>query len=249
MKVNLFVTIGPMFFLVLWFALSTANIFNDTLLPGPINTLVSFVKLTGTPDIWRDVGYTTLRVSSSFALSIIFGVPLGLLLGSSKKIYKSFEFIIDFLRSMPATAIFPVFMLFFGINDSSKIAVAVFASVLVIIFNTAHGTLNGSKARILVAKTMGATRIKIFKSILFWESLPQTFAGLRTALNFCLILIVLTEMFIGTNIGLGRKIIDFQITYETTSMYAMVIIAGIIGYLLNVLFIQAEKRLLHWKNI
>jgi len=96
-------------------------------------------------------------------IALIPGLPLGLFLGRSEKTYQSFEFIIDFFRSTPATALFPLFLLIFGIGDESKIALAAFTAMLIIIFNTAHGVMNASKSRVLAAKVMGATKIQIFK--------------------------------------------------------------------------------------
>ena len=248
MKKYLVKIIGPLIFVFMWFLISALGVFDNLLLPGPAKTFSSFIKLFTNKEIISDLWMTTFRVGIAFLLSTIIGLPLGLVLGSSKKIYQSLEFLIDFFRSMPATAIFPVFLLFFGITDASKVAVAVFAGVLVIIFNTAHGVMNASKLRTLVAKIIGATKLKIFKSILFWESLPQTFVGLRIALNFCLIIIVVTEMFIGTNVGLGRRIIDFQIIYKTEAMYAVIILTGILGYLINVIFAVLQRKVVHWNR-
>ncbi len=85
------------------------------------------------------------------------------------------EFIIDFFRSLPATAIFPLFLLIFGVNDSSKIAVASFGAVLIILFNTAYGCMHAKQSRRTVAYLLGASRIQTFRFISFWDSLPQTF--------------------------------------------------------------------------
>ena len=198
--------------------------------------------------ILGDLISTLQRVILAFIMALVIGLPLGLLLGSKEKIYRSVEFIIDFFRSTPATALFPLFLLVFGITDKSKIAVAAFASMLIIIFNTAYGVMHAKKSRVLAAQIMGATKAQIFRWILFWESLPQTFIGLRSAISLSLVLIVVTEMFIGTTSGLGRKIIDSQITYEIPTMYATILLAGIIGYLLNLLFLEVEKRFLHWSG-
>lgn len=249
MKKYSLMLIGPLVLVVLWFLVSISGIFNDVLLPGPSKTFDSFVELFKNQKILDDLWMTTFRVLASFSISAIIGMPVGILLGSSKKIYQIFEFVIDFFRSIPATAIFPVFLLIFGVTDTSKIAVAVFAGSLIIIFNTAYGIMNASNLRVLVAKIMGATKLKILQSVLFWESLPQTFVGLRVALNLCLIMIVITEMFIGTSVGLGRRIIDFQIIYNTSAMYAVIIITGILGYLLNVGIALLQKKTVHWIKV
>ncbi len=93
---------------------------------------------------------------------------------------------------------------------------------------------------------MGATKTQIFKSVLFWESLPQTIVGFRMAVSLSLVVIIVTEMFIGTNVGIGQRIIDFQYTYDVKGMYAVILLAGLIGYLCNVSFVLVEKRFTHW---
>ncbi len=240
--------IGPSVLIFIWLFVSWSNIIDNFFLPEPIETTLSLFDLIWSKEVTMDLWMTSLRTLISFAITALIGIPLGLALGSSKKLYQSFEFIIDFLRSIPATTVFPLFILIFGITDASKIAVAVFASILIVIFNTTYGIMNASKLRILVAKIMGANKLQMFSSVLFRESLPQTFTGLRVALNYCLILIVVTEMFIGTNVGLGRKIIDFQITYNIEAMYATILITGLLGYLLNMILATLQNKLIHWNK-
>src|SRR3989338_7629254 len=243
-----YIIISPILLILLWAIVSQLQLVDKFFLPDPLTTLTQLIELIKSGVIIGDIFSTLGRVAISFAIAVVIGLPLGLWLGSSEKIYRSFEFVIDFFRSTPATALFPLFLLVFGITDKSKIAVTAFAAILIIIFNTAHGVMNARKSRVLAAKIMGATKTQIFRWILFWESLPQTFIGLRSAISLSLVVIVVTEMFIGTPSGLGRKIIVSQITYEIPTMYATILLAGIIGYLLNLLFLAAEKRFLHWSG-
>jgi len=243
-----YIIISPILLILLWAIVSQLQLVDKFFLPDPLTTLTQLIELIKSGIIIDDVFSTLGRVAISFAIAVVIGLPLGLWLGSSEKIYRSFEFVIDFFRSTPATALFPLFLLVFGITDKSKIAVTAFAAILIIIFNTAHGVMNARKSRVLAAKIMGATKTQIFRWILFWESLPQTFIGLRSAISLSLVVIVVTEMFIGTPSGLGRRIIDSQITYEIPTMYAVIILTGIIGYLLNLIFILVEKRFLHWNG-
>lgn len=240
--------IGPILLILIWAVIAQLQLVDKFFLPDPFTTIGKLFQLLGSGAIIGDLISTLERVVLAFIISLVIGLPLGLLLGRSEKIYRSVEFIIDFFRSTPASALFPLFLLVFGITDISKIAVAAFASMLIIIFNTAYGVMHAKKSRVLAAQIMGATKAQIFRWILFWESLPQTFIGLRSAVSLSLVIIILTEMFIGTTSGLGRKIIDSQITYEISTMYATILLSGIVGYLLNLLFIAVEKRFLHWSG-
>lgn len=243
-----FTLIGPILLILIWAVAAQLELIDKFFLPNPFTTINKLFELLLSGVILGDLFSTFERVTLAFIIALVVGLPLGLILGRVEKIYRSVEFIIDFFRSTPATALFPLFLLVFGVTDNSKIAVAAFASVLIIIFNTAYGVMHAKKSRVLAAQIMGATKAQIFRWILFWESLPQTFIGLRSAISLSLVLVVVTEMFIGTNVGLGKKIIDSQITYEISTMYAAILLAGIVGYLLNLFFIMLEKRFLHWSG-
>jgi NitT/TauT family transport system permease protein len=189
-----------------------------------------------------------MRTFQAFLIAAVLGVPLGVGLGSSEPVYRSFEFLIDFFRSTPASALIPMFILFFGIGEFNKVAIASFSALLVILFNSAYGVMNAKKSRILAAKVMGANRFNIFKDVLFWESLPQSFIGLRSGISIALVIVIVAEMFIGTEQGLGKRIIDAQQVLNVKDMYASILITGILGYALNVLFLLIEKRFIHWSG-
>jgi ABC-type nitrate/sulfonate/bicarbonate transport system permease component len=188
------------------------------------------------------------RTFSAFLLAAMVGVPLGVLLGSSEKLYRSVEFLIDFFRSTPASALIPMFILFFGISNLSKIIIAAFSAFLLIVFNSAYGVMHAKQSRILAAKVMGANPWQIFKDVLLMESLPQTFIGLRSGISIALVIVIVAEMFIGTQEGLGKRIIDAQQILNVKDMYASILITGLLGYTLNVMFLLVEKRLIHWSG-
>jgi NitT/TauT family transport system permease protein len=240
------ILLGPALLILCWLIVSQLELIESFFLPSPIDTFLEVFSLFTSGKILSDLAFTVGRVIFSFSLAIAIGLPIGLILGASQKIYYSFEFVIDFCRSVPATALFPLFLLVFGIGDQSKIAVTAIACSLVILFNTAHGVMNAKKARVIAAKLMGAKNHQVFRFISFWESLPQSFVGIRTALSYSLIMIIITEMFIGTSFGLGKRIIDAQYIYNIREMYAVIFISGIIGYLLNAAIASLEKRLIHW---
>ena len=117
-----------------------------------------------------------------------------------------------------------------------------------VVFNSAYGVMNARKSRILAAKVMGASPFQIFRDVLFFESLPQTMVGLRTGISTSLVVVVVAEMFIGSDQGLGHRIIEGEQVLHITDMYSSIIVAGVIGYLLNMLFMVTDKRLIHWSG-
>jgi ABC-type nitrate/sulfonate/bicarbonate transport system permease component len=240
--------IGVLLMFVLWWLVAKSGWINPVLLPTPIDTLSELFKATFSGTLMQDFIATVMRTFQAFLIAAIIGVPLGVVLGSSESVYRSFEFLIDFFRSTPASALIPVFILFFGIGEFNKVAIAAFSALLIIVFNSAYGVIHATKNRILAAKVMGANRFKIFKDVLFWESLPQTFIGLRTGISLALVIVIVAEMFIGTETGLGKRIIDAQQVLNVKDMYASILITGILGYALNVLFLLIEKRFVHWSG-
>lgn len=95
---------------------------------------------------------------------------------------------------------------------------------------------------------MGASRWRLFLDVVFFETLPQTFIGLRTAVSLTLVVIIVAEMFIGSTHGMGQRIIDAQQVFDLTQMYASILATGIMGYTLNQVFLSLEVRFVHWKG-
>jgi NitT/TauT family transport system permease protein len=173
-------------------------------------------------------------------------VPVGLLLGYSKAIYESMEVVVDFFRSIPVFCLFPLFLVFFGIGDTAKICTAAWSSSFIILVNTMYGVRNSTKTRRMVAQTMGATKVQILCEVIVPDALPDIVVGMRNGLSLALIVVVVTEMFMGTRFGLGREIFDASMVYQIPRMYAAILVTGLLGYALNKIFVLIERRVVHW---
>src|SRR6266446_419360 len=240
--------LGPLALFILWDLVVRYGFIKAILLPSPLDTLNALVGgLAGGP-LLLDFAVTVKRTLEAFAIAAVIGVPLGVLLGSNERAYRSVEFLIDFFRSTPSSALIPLFLLIFGVSDINKIAIAAFGAVLIVLFNSAYGVMNARKQRVMAAKVMGASRWQIFKDVLIWESLQPTFVGLRSAVSMALVIVIVAEMFIGSDTGLGHRIIDAQQVLNVKSMYAAILAAGALGYALNMLFLLAERRIVHWSG-
>ena len=240
--------IGPVAFFLLWWAVCASHLVRSVLLPSPIDTVAygfdAFIHGT----MAADAGVTISRTLISFVIGAALGVPIGVAFGSNVRLYRSVEFLVDFFRSTPASALIPLFILFFGISDLNKIAIAGFSVFLIVMFNSAYGVMNARKTRLLAAKVMGASPYQMFRDVLIYESLPQTFVGLRNGISTALVIVVVAEMFIGADLGLGHRIIEGEQILHVTDMYASIIVAGLVGYALNMLFMLVDKRLIHWNG-
>lgn len=240
--------IVPFIILVVWGIFSNLKIISPLFLPTPQSVFLAFISLFLSGEVLPDILFTVYRAFLGFIIACLIGIPIGLLMGYSDRIYYSLEFVVEFFRSIPATALFPLFLLFFGIGNQSKIALTAWAAGLVLVINSMYGVHLGKQLRIKSAKTMRMSGFTLFQKIIFPEALPQIFGGMRIAISLSLIIVVVTEMFIGTNFGLGRRIIDAQLVYRISEMYATILIAGILGFLINKCFILAEKRIVHWRG-
>ena len=239
---------GPSLLIAAWWFAFKWQLVNKDLLPSPIDTLRDTGLNIAAGKMTFDITQTAIRVGYSVLIAVIAGVPIGIVLGAKPAVYRSLEFLVDFFRSTPATALFPLFLLLFGLGDLAKISIAAFAAWLVIVFNVSYGVMNARQTRLLAARSMGASSLRIFRDVIFYETLPQTFVGLRTAVSLALVVIIVAEMFIGATDGLGHRIIDAQISYSLTDMYGSILVAGAMGYGLNLALLLTERSLVHWSG-
>ncbi|MFZ2988794.1 ABC transporter permease, partial [Ideonella sp.] len=212
--------IGPLLLVALWQLMISARWVKPVLLPPPGETLAFMWEVFASGAIWPDLQATLLRTLAAFGLAVLVGLPLGVMLGSAEGAYRSVEFLIDFFRSTPSSALIPLFMLIFGITDINKIAIASFGAMLIVLFNSAYGVMNAKKTRVMAAQIMGVSRWHVFKDVMLMESLPQTFVGLRSAVSMALVIVIVAEMFIGSETGLGHRIIDAQQIFNVKDMYS-----------------------------
>ncbi|HEX2027932.1 MAG TPA: ABC transporter permease [Nitriliruptorales bacterium] len=243
---RLAVLVGPVVLFAVWWIAAALDLVSETLLPGPVESTQAVWQAATTGTLVADLQSTIYRMLGALFLATVIGVPIGILLGASKKVYRRFEFIIDFFRSTPVTAIFPMFLLIFGIGDASKVAIAAFAAGLLVLFNVAYGVMSALPTRKMAAKVMGASRLRVLRTVTVYEALPQTFVGLRTGVSLALVVIVVAEMFIGADKGMGYRIINAQQTYNLADMYGSILVAGVLGYSVNALFLKLDNYLVHW---
>ena len=245
---------GPIGFVILWGILASVN--NGASSPPvpklfvatPQEVWSALIRLFGNEGLLGESLQTLQRLLIGFAISAGIGIPLGLAMGYFAKVYYSLEFFVDFLRSIPAAAIFPLFILIFGIGSPSIMAVVTYACLLIIVVNTIYGVRNVKELRLMSARIMKLSKLDMFVKIILPESLSYIFAGLRIAISYGMVIVIFSEMFIGVDEGLGRRIIDAQTVYKIDEMYAAIVVTGLIGYGLNKLALFAEKRVIHWEG-
>ncbi len=239
---------GLVAILIIWLIAVQLELVKPIFLP-PLSDVALSVKesvltLNGVITIFQ----TLKRTIIGFFFGLLFGISFGMFLGLNKKLYETCEWFVDFFRSVPVTAMFPLFLIFFGFGDLSKIAMGAWASGFVILVNTIHGVWNVKKNRKLMAMTKGASRTQILTKITLFETLPYTFAGARIGISWNLIVVIVAEMFIGTEQGIGKQIYDASVIFDTATVLGMIFVIGMIGYGLNQMMLSLEKRVVHWEG-
>jgi len=236
----------PILIFSAWIVIYWLGVFNRLMFPNPFEIILEFINMFSNKEIISNLLRTLVRVIDAIIIGAFIGIPFGLFFGYFKKIYLMFEFIIDFFRSIPVTALFPLFMLFFGIGDLSKIILASWMTGLIILVNTAYGVRHSNKAYLKMARIYNVKKSYLLPNIVFYGALPHIFSGLRIGTSISLIIIIVTEMFIGSVNGLGYAILNAQLMYEIPKMYAIIILTGVLGFLLNKFLLIIEKRVIHW---
>jgi ABC-type nitrate/sulfonate/bicarbonate transport system permease component len=240
--------VGPVALLVVWAVVSGFGLVSPLILPSPASVGQSLYSLLIGKGLWPDIALTTYRTIVAFLLASLIGIPVGLLMGFMPMFYRASEFLVDFFRSIPPIALFPLFLLLLGFGEASKIGVPLYGSVVIIVINSAYGVKNAPTLRRTVGTVYGLSGVQVFWKIVVPDSMPQVFVGMRTALSLALVLTVVVEMFFGSESGLGKRIYDYHLLFDTPEMYATILITGIIGYTLSKGFVAVERRFLHWAD-
>jgi ABC-type nitrate/sulfonate/bicarbonate transport system permease component len=203
------------------------------------------------PDVWTadrfrdDVLPSVLRLTGGYALAAVVGVALGTVIGSYRRVRAVCEPVLEFLRAVPPPVLVPVIMLFAGIGDTMKVTVIASGCVWPILLNTVEGVRAVDPVMAETASSYGVTGVARLRHVVLRSASPQIFAGLRQALSIGIILMVISEMFAASN-GLGFTIVQFQRSFAIPDMWTGILVLGLLGFVLSVVFQLVERRVLGW---
>ena len=240
--------LGTLIILLVWFLITAIGLIDRVFLPYPVDVFKSLYTSFISTAILKDIFDTLWRTISGFLIGGTIGIIIGLIMGSFRPIYETMEFPVDFFRSIPATALFPLFIVIWGLGDQVKIFIAAWASSMVLLINTIYGIRSVSGTRLMVAKIKKTSQIKTFYKVVIPEAIPYIIAGARIGLSLALVVEIVAEMFLGSHSGLGRRIFNATSIFEMEEAYASVFVVGILGYLMNKIIILIEMRLVHWSG-
>jgi NitT/TauT family transport system permease protein len=220
--------------LVIWHVVA-AYIVHSILFPSPVTVFVTLVKLVEDGTLIDNVIASLKRILSGFALGAIISVPIGLAIGSFGLARKLIEPWTEFLRFVPATAMITTAVIWFGIGEGSKIFLITYATVFIIILNTAAGVSSIAPNKIRAARALGATDAQIFVLVTLPATIPFILTGMRLAMANSFVTIVAAEM-VAANDGLGMMIWNGRMFMLINDIFAALITLGVLGFCADRLF-------------
>lgn len=234
-------------FILLWYILIWTGAVQEHYLPPPHEVAQALVDgLLPGGDIRRHVWPSLRRSLVGFGLGIVIGVTLGIAIGWFKPFERSVDSVLQFFRQLSALALFPVFLLFFGLGEPSKYAIVTWAALWPILLTTIAAVKDVEKLQIDASKSMGAGQWFIFTKVVLPASIPRIFPGIRLGGAYAITVLVAAEM-VGAPAGLGIFTLTMQQTFKIPQMYAGIALLGILGLLMNYLLLLVERRLTGWQ--
>jgi ABC-type nitrate/sulfonate/bicarbonate transport system permease component len=213
--------------------------------PPISQTISTLVEQLGESSFWEAVWNTLQGWALGLGIAAALAIPIGIVVGSSRLLYRASRGLIEFLRPIPSVALIPLAILIYGTGLESKVFLAAFASFWQLLVATLYGVQDVDPVATDTARSFGFSRPQRLFRVTLPSAVPYIATGLRIASAVSLILTVTAELVIGSA-GLGRAINVARSGGNEELMYALIIVTGVLGVLLNMIFVQAEQRVLRW---
>ncbi len=236
-----FAALGLLVPLVAWAIVSASGIVDPVFMPGPLQVVERLSQWLFEGDLVNDTGISVYRVVAGFALSAVFALPIGLLIGAFRPVEAILEPLTDFIRYMPAVAFIPLVMLWFGIEESAKIAIIFIGTFFQMVLMVAENVRLVPPAQVEAAQTMGATREEIIRLVLLQSAKPAILDTLRITMGWAWTYLVVAEL-VAANSGLGFAILKAQRFLKTDVIFGGIVLIGVIGLVMDQAFRWLHRR-------
>ncbi|HET8876707.1 MAG TPA: ABC transporter permease [Casimicrobiaceae bacterium] len=227
-------TISIGFALLLWH-LSVGTLFNPALVPTPEQTLGKAWRMMLTGELFMHIAVSMRRVLVGYVVGCVVGIAVGALIGRVRIVRELADPMLELIRPISPVAIVPLAMLWFGIGELSKFFVIIYATVIIVLLNTAAGVSRTPVTRIRAARCLGASEYEVFIKIILPSAVPYVLTGMRVALGFSFMGIVAAEL-IGASEGLGFLIMNSQMLLQTDQLFVGLLSLGIVGLIVDRIF-------------
>ncbi|GAC1698100.1 MAG: ABC transporter permease [Candidatus Limnocylindrales bacterium] len=239
-------TISVVVVLVIWQLVANARYFPVLFLPGPIDIAEAFVKLFHDGEIWIDMATSGQELVIGYLMAIVVGLLVGLLMGWYTRVQYALDPFVNFFYSTPRIVLLPLFIIWFGIDMPSKIAVIFLGALFPIIINTMAGVRNTEASLVRVAKSFGASDALLFRRVVLPGSVPFILTGLRLGVGHALVGVVVGEL-VAARHGVGQLIAIAGETFQTPKLFAGVVIIAGTGMFLTAVLQRIERRFQSWR--
>jgi ABC-type nitrate/sulfonate/bicarbonate transport system permease component len=229
----------------LWELVVRAGVISESNIPTMSATVGELFSQLGESEFWTAVGKTLEGWALGLGIAMALGIPLGMLIGSSRWLFRAFRVPIEFLRPIPSVALIPLAVLIYGTGLESKVFLAAFASFWPMLIQTIYGVQDVDPVATDTARSFGLSRLARVWHITLPGAVPYIATGVRISSAVSLILVVTAELVIGAP-GLGREINTARSGGNLEVMYALILATGLLGYVLNLVSSAAERRVLRW---
>jgi len=224
----------------IWSSISPALFF-----PSPLVIAEAFVETWIGPAFVNDVLPSLARLGISIVLAVVLGIAAGTVIGLVRWLRELLEPIFEFFRAVPPPVLIPIVAVLVGANDTMKVVVMVTGAIWPVLLNTIEGVRSTDSVMTETAQSFAITRSERLRFLVLPAASPRIMTGVRQCLSIALILMVISEMFFSSS-GLGYQIVFFQRNYLIAQMWSGIVLLGLIGVLLAVIFGFVERRVLRW---
>lgn len=235
------------FLLVIWEIICRSGLVSSLFLPAPSAIIAALGKLITGGEISRSLAASLYRIIIGFALGSIVGLIVGLVTGTSALMDRIGTPIVNALYPIPKIALLPLFILWLGIGELSKVTIIALGVFFPVAMNTYSGVKNVDTLLIKVAVSFNASWWLTMKSVVLPSALPVIFAGLRLAAGTSLLLLVAAEM-IAAQEGIGALILHYGDLMITDRLMAGVIVLSLLGLIFNLGLQWLEHKIVPWKT-
>lgn len=230
----------------LWALVVAAGLVPRSSLPSPAAVGSAAWDLVNDGDFRSHFGDTLTSWWWALLLSTAIAVPLGLLIGYLRALSVASDLLIHIARSVPASALIPVAIIFFGLGSSMKVAIVTFSVVWIILLNTIYGVRNVDPMSLRVARSMRFSRPEVVWRVLLPTAAPSIATGIRVATGIAFIVTLSAEL-LGATRGVGTVVVSYQDAQRPAYVYGGIVLVALTGMLLNFLSQFAERRVIRWQ--
>ncbi len=223
------------------------KLFNPIFLPGPWVVVGKVIELGAKGQLWVHVASTLERVAVGFGVGAVLALSLGLPAGYFRVVGNLIEPVVELLRPIPPLAMLPLFIVWVGIGEGSKIGFITYATFFPMFLTTIQAVRQIDPLLLRAAQSLGARRAQLFFRVILPAALPEILTGFRLGVALSFFVIVISE-FIGAEHGLGYLINDGRNFFLVPQMLGAAVLLGLLGYAGNGLVRLLERRVLRWQH-